>query len=274
MNRIVVCVLVSYMGCLTQASGQSGIINTVAGGAPFIFPANITAALNAPLGEVTGVAVDSQGNIYVADINNNRIYLVSPNGSIRTVAGNGAHGFSGDGGPATSAALNNPSGVAVDSIRESIHRGFAATIESGRCRPAASSPRLRATELQHSPVTAGRRPRRRCHPSGVAVDASGNLFIADSGNNRIRKVSASGIITTVAGDGTTAFSGDGGPATSASLYLNVGGVAVDASGNLFIADCVNNRIRKVSANGIITTVAGDGERPASPATAGRRLRRR
>ena len=257
MNRIVVCVLVSYMGCLTQASGQSGIINTVAGGAPFIFPANITAALNAPLGEVTGVAVDSQGNIYVADINNNRIYLVSPNGSIRTVAGNGAHGFSGDGGPATSAALNNPSGVAVDSTGNL----FIADSRNNRIRKV--SPSGIITTVAGDGTTAfsgdgGPATSASLSPSGVAVDSSGNLFIADSRNNRIRKVSPSGIITTVAGDGTTAFSGDGGPATSASLYLNVGGVAVDGSGNLFIADCVHNRIRKVSSDGIITTVAGGG----------------
>ena len=94
-------------------------------------------------------------------------------------------------------------------------------------------------------------------PHGVAVDANGNLFIADVGNQRIRKVSASGIITTVAGTGSLGFSGDGGPATAAELYYPVG-VAVDAIGNLFIADTLNRRIRKVSASGIITTVAGNG----------------
>ncbi len=164
MKRIVICALVLYLGCYTQASGQSGIINTVAGGAPFIFPTNVTTALNAPFGEVTGLAVDAQGNIYVADVDNNRIFLVSRNGSIRTVAGNGVQGFSGDGGPATSAALNNP--------------------------------------------------------NGVAVDLSGNLFIADYQNGRIRKVSPSGIITTVAGGGNLGLV-DGGPAISASLSEDI-----------------------------------------------------
>jgi len=95
------------------------------------------------------------------------------------------------------------------------------------------------------------------HPAGVAVDASGNLYIADSENHRVRKVDTSGIITTVAGNGTAGYSGDGGPATNASLRAP-NGVAVDASGNLYIADSANSRIRKVDTSGIITTVAGPG----------------
>src|ERR1035438_7874223 len=95
------------------------------------------------------------------------------------------------------------------------------------------------------------------YPYCVAVDATGNLVIADSENSRIRKVGNNGIITTVAGDGGAGYSGDGGAATNAALYYP-GGVAVDVTGNLFIADSVNQRIRKVSTNGIITTVAGNG----------------
>src|SRR6266581_2875799 len=94
-------------------------------------------------------------------------------------------------------------------------------------------------------------------PSGVAVDAAGNLYIADHGHNRIRKVNTDGIITTVAGNGTFGFSGDGGLATSANLWGPTG-VAVDAAGNLYIADYGNNRIRRVNTDGIITTVAGNG----------------
>src|SRR5208282_1269376 len=122
-------------------------------------------------------------------------------GIITTVAGNGTFGYNGDNGPATSAELQVP--------------------------------------------------------SGVAVDSAGNLYIADSSNNRIRKVDANGIITTVAGSDTFGYSGDGGPATSAELYVPYG-VAVDSAGNLYIADINNNRIRKVDASGIITTVAGNG----------------
>src|ERR1700756_3391342 len=95
-------------------------------------------------------------------------------------------------------------------------------------------------------------------PFGVAVDAIGNLYIADTSNHRVRKVDASGVITTVAGNGTEGFSGDGGPATSATLNTPIG-VAVDSAGNLYIADAFNNRIRKVNAAGVITTVAGNGD---------------
>ena len=127
----------------------------------------------------SGVAVDTAGNLFIADPSNNRVRKVTPGGVISTVAGNGTAGFSGDGGPATSAQLN--------------------------------------------------------YPTGVAVDAAGNLFIADEANNRVRKVTPGGVISTVAGNGTQGYSGDGGPATSAQLYYPYG-VAVDAAGNLFIAD--------------------------------------
>ncbi len=100
------------------------------------------------------------------------------------------------------------------------------------------------------------------YPAGLAIDAAGNLYIADAGNDRIRKVSTNGIITTVAGNGIRGFSGDGGPATDAALqieYLNpTSGLAVDLAGNLYIADSWNNRVRKVSNSGIITTIAGGG----------------
>jgi sugar lactone lactonase YvrE len=189
---------------------------TVAGNGTPNCPSNICfsgdggLAAAAQLHNPTGVAVDASGNLFIVDDFNSRIRKVSVGGVITTVAGNGNIGFSGDGGPATTAALNNP--------------------------------------------------------AAVAVDASGNLFIADSGNNRIRKVSASGVITTFAGNGVVkynqyespipVFSGDGGPATSASL-TDPSGIAVDASGNLFIADAGNQRIRKVSTTGIIMTVAGN-----------------
>ncbi|MGA2177433.1 MAG: PKD domain-containing protein [Verrucomicrobiota bacterium] len=176
---------------------------------------------------------------------------------ISTVAGNGAWGYSGDGGVATSAELANPFGVAVyvsgnlfiaDTynmrIREVRTDGIITTVAgngtdgySGDGGPATNA------ELYS--------------PGGVAVDAFGNLFIADNGNNRIRKVGTNGIITTVAGDGTAGYSGDGSAATNAELR-NPCAVAVDASGNLFIADESNQRIRKVGTSGIITTVAGNG----------------
>ena len=203
------------------------------------------------------MAVDASGNLYIADTGNNRIRKVSATGIITTVAGNGSAGYSGDGGPATSAQLDGPEGVAVDGsgnlyiadtcnnrIRKVSATGIITTV-AGNGSAGYSGDGGPATSAQLS------------LPAGVAVDGSGNLYIADSGNNRIRKVSATGIITTVAGNGSPGYSGDGGPATSAQLNQPAG-VAVDASGNLYIADSSNNRIRKVSATGIITTVAGNG----------------
>ncbi len=178
------------------------VIDTVAG-TTWFFPTSRIQALNAPLGDLGGVAVDVQGNVYAADYGNNIVVQISPNGALTVVAGNAVAGFSGDGGPATSASIN-----------------------------------LRQGALD-----------------GVAVDSAGNLYIADSNNNRIRKVSG-GTITTVAGNGSSGFSGAGAAATSAYLSNPVG-VAVDSAGNLYIADEYNSRIRKVT-NGTITTIAGNG----------------
>ena len=196
MRRVITLfVLFLTLGLVRSANAQN-IITTVAGGGPNNVPA-VSANINPE-----GVAVDAAGNLFIADIVTHHIFKVDTAGQLTVVAGNDILGFSGDGGPATSAILNGP--------------------------------------------------------IGVALDGSGNLFIADRVNQRIRRVdAATGIITTVAGNGSFGFSGDGGPATSASL-ANPMGVALDGAGNLFIADLLNNRIRKVDTSGIITTVAGNG----------------
>jgi sugar lactone lactonase YvrE len=203
------------------------------------------------------VVVDTAGNLYIADKSNQRIRKVSTSGIITTVAGNGTWGYSGDGGAATSAMLADPSDVAVDSlgnlyindwsnkrIRKVDTSGIITTVAGNGIAGYAGDGGAATSAMLSNPF-------------GVAVDAAGNLFIADSGNQRIRKVSTSGIITTVAGNGTYGYSGDGGAATSAMLS-DPYGVTVDAAGNLFIADSGNQRIRKVSTSGIITTVAGNG----------------
>jgi uncharacterized protein (TIGR03437 family) len=218
--------------------------------------------LNGP----SGLALDRSGNLFIADTGNNRIRKVSTSGIITTVAGNGNAGFSGDGGPATMASLNIDIvgvGIAVDGsgnlyiadafnnrIRKVSTDGIITTVAGNGFGASTGNGGFSG---DGGPATAAEL----YLPSGVAVDGSGNLFIADLGNIRIRKVSASGVISTFAGNGTTGFSGDGGLATSAALNL-AQAVAVDGSGNLFIADSGNNRIRKVSASGIITTVAGNG----------------
>jgi uncharacterized protein (TIGR03437 family) len=233
----------------------AGGITTVAGNGSGGFSGDGGPATSASLSDPFGVAVDAAGNLYIADTSNYRVRKVSPSGIISTVAGNGVEGFSGDGGPATSASLSDPFGVAVDAagdlyiahpyhhrVRKVSPSGIITTVAgngsggfSGDGGPAA------AASLNE--------------PLGVAVDAAGNLYIADRNNYRVRKVSSSGIITTVAGNGGYMFSGDGGPATSASLAYP-SGVAVDAAGNLYIADMDNHRIRKVAPAGAITTVAG------------------
>jgi uncharacterized protein (TIGR03437 family) len=203
-----------------------------------------------------GVATDGAGNLYIAD-GAWVVRKVSPGGIITTVAGNHTYGYSGDGGPATSAQLGGPGGVAVDSsgnlyivdgayfvIRKVSPSGIISTV-AGNGTEGYSGDGGPATSAQLGNFL-----------ESVAADGEGNLYIADNGNLRVRKVSASGgIITTVAGNGTFGYSGDGGPATSAQLK-SAYGVAVDKAGNLYIADYL--RLRKVSPGGTITTIAGNG----------------
>jgi sugar lactone lactonase YvrE len=232
---------------------SDGTITTVAGTGVPGYGGNNGPATSAQLYNPTGVAVDPAGNLYIADAGNNRIRKVS-NGVITTVAGDGIQGFSGDNGPATTAQLNIPNAVAVDAagnlyiaddannrIRK-VSNGVIVTV-AGNGTAGYSGDNGPATSAQLN------------EPLGIAVDAAGSLYIGDFKNQSIRRVSG-GVITTVAGNGTDGYSGDNGLATSAQLHYP-NGVAVDLEGNLYIADVVNDRIRKVS-NGMIATVAGDG----------------
>src|ERR1039458_2749610 len=239
LNLRTIGVLVFFLGLGSQASGQSGIITTVAGNGTQGFAGDGGPAASASLNYPYGVAVYASGNLFFTDFNNYRVRKVSANGVITTVAGNGTPGYSDYTGPATSASIK-PTGVAADASGNLFITDYVYLLRK------VSASGIMTTVSADLYL-----------PKAVAVDASGNLFIADSGYYRIRKVSVSGIITTVAGNGVEGFSGDGGPATSAS-FSTLAGVAVDASGNLFIADTGNSRIRKVSASGIITTVAGNG----------------
>ena len=240
---------------------SAGVITTVAGtGAPAIgrFTGDDGPATAARLRSPTGVAVDGAGNLFVADEANNRIRKVDSAGVITTVAGTGDRGFSGDGGPATAAWLFFPADVAVDGAGNL----FIADFANDRIRKVDTAGGIatvagtgdRGFSGDGGPATAARLDR----PVGVAVDRAGNLFIADRGNYRVRKVDSAGVITTVVGTGRFGFSGDGGPAVNAQLY-EPSGVAVDDAGNLFIADRVDNRIRKVDSSGVISTIAGMGE---------------
>ena len=237
---------------LGVALAAAGDITTVAGTGVEGFNGDGIVATSGQLRFPSLVAVDSCGNLFIADQINHRIRRVdASSGIITTVAGNGNRGDGGDGGdggPATSAKLFGPTGVAVDAsgnlfIADRINSrirlvdgvtGIITTVAGsgtiGDCGSDGDGGPATAAEL--------------CLPSGVVVDASGILFIADTGTHRVRKVDASGIITTVAGNGIQGDGDDGGPDTSISLNRPFG-VALDALGNLFIADTDNHRIRRV-----------------------------
>ena len=239
---------------------SSGTITTVAGqGEPGGFSGDGGPATEAQLNFPWGVTVDGAGNLYIADIGNRRIRKVDATGTITTVAGTGESGFSGDGGPATQAQLSRPRGVAVDGagnlfIADSGTRRIRKVDSSGTITTVAGTG-VRGFGGDGGPATQAQFD----NLHAVAVDGAGNLFIADYNTYRIRKVDPAGTITTVAGTGVRGFGGDGGPATQAQFNRTVA-VAVDGTGNLYIADVGNRRIRKVDATGTITTVAGTGVR--------------
>ena len=205
-----------------------------------------------------GVAVDGQGNVYIADFENHRVRKVSPGGTITTFAGTGRQaGFSGDGGPATSARLYGSARGGGGRAGERLHRRLQQP-PGAQGEPRRDDHDVRRHGAYRSGFSGDGGPAtsaRLYAPDGVAVDGQGNVYIADSDNHRVRKVSPGGTITTFAGTGMQGFSGDGGPATSAQLRYPHG-VAVDGQGNVYIADCDNGRVRKVSPGGTITTFAG------------------
>ncbi|MEG9438136.1 Ig-like domain repeat protein [Edaphobacter sp. HDX4] len=203
-------------------------------------------------------AIDAAGNIYVPDLFGNRVRKIDTSGKITTFAGNGTAGYSGDNGHATTAQIDTPEAVAVDAagnvyisdfgnqrIRKVDTNGMITTFAGTGTAGFSGDGGLATAAMLKSPF-------------GLAVDASGNVYFADNGNQRVRKIGTDGKITTVAGTGTTAYNNDGIAATSANIWGPVA-IALDASGNLYIGDNGNHRIRKVFAStGYIKTVVGDG----------------
>ena len=232
----------------------SGIISTLAGGSLLGFAGDGGPATSAELGNPIGLATDSFGSVYIADSANNRIRKVSSSGTITTVAGSVKAGFSGDGGPAIAASLQNPQGVALDAagnlyiadtanqvIRKVNSQGIITTVAgNGQQGPGGDGGSAIAAQLST--------------PCAVTVDGSGNLYIVDGGNNEIRKVDSSGIITRIAGSGQPGYSGDGGPA-AAAILAQPSGIALDALGNIFILDSGNNMVRMIDRTGKISTVS-------------------
>ena len=311
-----------YNNRIRQVDIASGIITTVAGmkrprlevgeeedEAPDV--RDDGPATSALLRRPTGVAVDGEGNLYIADRLHHRVRKVDIEGMITTIAGMADEGFSGDGGPAISAQLDQPSGVAVDGdgyifiadrgnnrIRQIGPDGVITTIlgtedggdESDREAPLAAPRGLavgtdgiiyvadtgnhqidliddagvvsRVAGIEGLSDGGPATQARLLEPVGVAIDADGTLYITDTGNRRVRKVDTNGIITTFAGSGKKGHEGDGGPALEAAFDCP-GGIAIDAAGNVYIADQCNNRVRKVDTSGIITTFAGTGVQGAA-----------
>jgi len=238
---------------------SSGIITTIAGTGVAGYNGDDIAATLAEINYPSALTLDASGNIYFCDDHNFRIRMINTSGVITTIAGTGTSGYNGDNILATSAQITTSGGIAVDvdghiyigdndnnRIRQisSAIRGTITTI-AGTGSPGHSGDGSPATNAELN------------NPTGVAIDGIGNIYIAEFGNKCIRKINVTGIISTIAGTGTSGFSGDNGPATIAELSWP-NGLKVDASGNIFFADVYNNRIRKIDNSGIITTIAGTG----------------
>ena len=244
-----------------QVQVALGGISTYAGTGAAAYTGDGGAATSATLSGPAGVAVASNGDVFVADVANNVIRKVAfATGIISTVAGNGAAGFSGDGGLATSAGIKTPQDIFVAtngdlySADTGHHRVRKVTAATGIITTVAGSGNPGSTGDGGVAILA-----RLDTPDGIVVATNGDMYIGDRSNNKVRKVTAlTGIITTYAGTGTAGYSGDGGAATAARLNLPQG-LDLAANDDLYIADTGNNVIRKVAAaTGVITTYAGTG----------------
>jgi sugar lactone lactonase YvrE len=245
-----------------------GDVTTIAGVGNFVGEGRLATQA---IVEAQGTAVDAAGNLYLGEENGGQVRKLDQSGRITTIAGTGVIGFSGDGGPATDAQFNWPMGLAID---RSGNIFIADTTQNNRVRRIDA-----ATGIVNTIAGNGQRgysgdggPATQAQlntPDGcsVAVDAQGNVYVLDAGNQRVRKIDTSGILTTFAGNGATGFSGDAGPAVQASFSFSHsawpgGSLAVDTPGNVYILDWFNNRIRRVGLDGLVSTVVGGG--PLAP----------
>ena len=244
---------VSADGVITSIAGLLGYAGFGGDGGPAT-----QALFRAPY----GIAVDGDGSIYVADTLNYRIRKITPDGIVRTIAGIGTLGLSGDGGPATAAQLLGPTRLAIDRkgnlyfvdladtalqitgvVRKIDTNGVITTVAGGGTK---ADDGIQATQSSLIALA-------------VALDPSGNLYIADRQTSSIRKVDTSGIVTTIGGNGVSGFGGDNGPALKARFSFNeFPALTLDSSGNLYVGDEGNGRVRKIEAGGNVTTVAGNG----------------
>ena len=252
--------------------GLDGIIQTIAGTGDPGYSGDGGPATQAQLSSPQGIAVDANGNVYFSDAATHTVRLIGTDGVITTLAGTGAPGFSGDGGPAAKALFNEPRGIALDPagalyIADSMNHRLRRISKDGAVTT------LAGTGEAGFSGDDGPAAKAACNePSGVTIAPNGSIYLADLANARVRRISPDGRIFTVAGNGLSKFSGDGGLSTAAVLD-SPQGIGASANGAILIADSVNNRIRRISPDGVITTIAGTGEAGFSgdggPASAGR-----
>jgi type IX secretion system substrate protein/NHL repeat-containing protein len=245
---------------IRMVTTSTGVMTTIAGNGTFGYAGDGSAATAAQLSSPYGIAVDAARNVYIADYDNYVVRKVTVGtGIISTIVGNGTAGHGGDGGSAVSAQLGGAMGVSIDASGNL----YIADYNNNCIRMVTASTGNISTVAGNYTAGAGYTgdggaaiSAQLFHPTGVTVDASGNIYIADYGNGVVRKVNLSGIISTIAGNGTQGYTGDGGQATAAQLShpWNI----TSGSGNLYIADYSNQVIRKVNSSGIISTIAGNG----------------
>ena len=241
---------------ITSGAASIGIL---AGNGQQTFDVADDTALTARLTAPRGLSRDSAGNIYFADSKNQAVRKITPQGALVTLAGNATNAELGDGALATASELSGPVDVAFANgsgnlyILEQTGNRIRVITPNGNINTYAGigtpgAPPSPTGKALSQPVNA---------PQGMAIDSSGTLYLADTGNNLIRKITTDGNITTIVGTGAATYTGDGGPALAATVR-NPTGVAIDTFGNVFIADTRNNVIREVGADGIISTIAGTG----------------
>jgi sugar lactone lactonase YvrE len=244
--------------CVVRQVTTSGVISTVAGDHSCSYGGDGGLATSAGLSSPYGVTVDTSNHLFIADTFNLLIRKATIGSTINTAAGNRTLSYLGDGDPAEGATVDHPTSATADNsgniyiadqnncvVRKVNTSGIISTVAGtpGACGSAGDGSAATSAELSY--------------PAKAVVDNSGNLYVADRNNCKIRKVATNGIITTYAGSGSCGYGGDGGAATAAQLYYP-DGLTVDSSGNVYVADTYNQRIRKIATNGIISTVAGNG----------------
>jgi uncharacterized protein (TIGR03437 family) len=247
-----VCLLLAVWPVIAATQGVVYTISTIAGSASIGDGGPATAA---QIGNIQGIAIDRLGQIYLSDTDHNLIRKIDDKGVITTIAGTGAAGYSGDGGPATAAQINLPYGLAAD-LSGNLYIADLGNNRVRRIAPDGSMTTTAGTGVKGSLGDGGLAANAQLMtPRNVAVDAAGNLYIAEFEGHRIRKVTPDGKIATIAGTGVAGFFGDGGLAVNAQMAYPAG-LTLDRAGNLYVADSQNQRIRKIVPGGIISTVLG------------------